>query len=397
MNIIKEDVDVATIKRMTEDQFKELLKRSSVSRRNQLTAMRQSNSLRIKPEAQPRVAPRLPTAPPSAATSTTRPSLLRRAANQFDPSKATTRRGSFGRMGNRIGAATALDTAAEIGIDLIKDTKTRETVRGVKEIGVGALTPVYTATQIAQPGSVRRDDIEIKNYFGQGGTLSKDFSRGDGRDNNSMADWLKSDLKGGILPPSLGGAKAGPKYNDPRTNVRYTPKGGTYKDGIRVGAAKQDGEIVPVRWGSVAGERKVGTPQDVAAVKARQKAGQQGAYGSRQGVGIVGTGGKMEVDRQSNTITSGGRTAALPKTKILSGGRVGDLAYKDGKPVYLARASMAQRGNQNLFARLSRATGIGGQRERDAAALAREREQATKNTIKYRKELGASGGSVSAK
>ena len=384
MNIINEDVDVATIKRMTEDQFKELLKRSSASRRNQLTAMRQSNSLRIKPEAQPRVAPRLPTAPPSAATTTTRPSLLKRA-------------GGIARGTGRIGAYVALDTAAEMGISQIKDKQTRERARGAKELAVGALTPAYSAANIPSGGSVTRDDIEIKDPFGQGGRLTKDFSRGDGLDSNSYADWLKSDLKGGILPPSLGGLKAGPKYNDPRTNVRYTPKGGTYKDSIRVGAAKQDGEIVPVRWGSVAGERKVGTPQDVAAVKARQKAGQQGAYGSRQGVGIVGTGGRMEVDRQNNTITSGGRTAALPKTKILSNGRVGDLAYRDGKPVYLARASMAQRGNQNLFARLSRATGIGGQRERDAAALAREREQATKNTIKYRKELGASGGSVSAK
>jgi len=58
---------------------------------------------------------------------------------------------------------------------------------------------------------------------------------------------------------------------------------------------------------------------------------------------------------------------------------------------------MAQRGNQNLFSRLSRATGIGGQRERDAAALTKERQQATKNTINYRREIGTSGGSIIAK
>jgi hypothetical protein len=385
INIIKEDVDVATIKKMTEDQFKELLKRSTASRRNQLNTMRQSNSMRMKPQAQPpRVAPKLPTSPPpSAATTTTRPSLLKRVA----PGAA------------KLGAYVALDTAAEVGISKIKDPKTRERVAGAKELGLSALAmPYYTAGRLGSGGSIIRDrDLEIKNYFGQGGTLSKSFSRGGGRDNNSMADWLKSDLKGGTLPPSLGGAKAGPKYNDPKTSVRYTPKGGTYKDGIRIGAAKQDGEIIPVEWGAVAGEKKVGTPKDVAAVKARQKAGQQGAYGSRQGVGIVGTGGKMDVDKKNNTITSGGKTAKLPSTKILSGGRVGDLAYKNGKPVYLARASMAQRGNQNLFSRLSRATGIGGQRKRDAAALTKERQQATKNTIKYRKEIGTSGGSISAK
>ena len=117
MNMIKEDVDVATIKKMTEDQFKELLKRSTASRRNQLNAMRQSNSMRIKPQAQPpRVAPKLPTSPPpSAATSTTRPSLLKRALPGA----------------GKIGAYVALDTAAEVGISKIKDAA--ETA----DVGVG--------------------------------------------------------------------------------------------------------------------------------------------------------------------------------------------------------------------------------------------------------------------
>ena len=369
MNIINEDVDVATIKRMTEDQFKELLKRSSASRRNQLNAMRQSNSLRIKPDVRPRVAPTLPKSPPpSAATTTTRPSLLRR----------------VGGGALRLGAFAAADTAAEIGISNIKDPKAQKTARAVKDTAINTAA-IYAnpilSTAALPSSSAPRGSRQYGDY-----TISKRIDVTGGESN------LDQYLATGIN-------KKGYTYNDPKAEKIYanrTDRIGKDKP-FRIGTARRGGQIVPVEWGSVAGERKVGTPQDVAAVKARQKAGQQGAYGSRQGVGIVGTGGKMEVDRQNNTITSGGRTAALPKTKILSNGRVGDLAYRDGKPVYLARASMAQRGNQNLFARLSRATGIGGQRERDAAALAREREQATKNTLKYRKEIGASGGSVSAK
>ena len=392
LNCISEDADAATIARMSDEQFQELLKRTSAAKRNQLLAQRQSApaSSRVTSSATPnlqaqprRVAPTIPTnrVLPAAAANTTRPSLLNRA------------KGLAAGTG-RVGAAIALDTAAEIGIDQIRDKQTRERVRGAKELAVGAMTPLYSAASIPSGGAVTRDDLEIKDPFGYGGKLTKDFSRGSGKDSETYADWLKSDFKGGMLPTWLGGAKAGPKYNDPRTNVRYTSKDGQT---VRVGAAKQGGEILPVEWGSVAGEKRVGTPQDVAAVQARQRAGQQGAYGSRQGVAVVGTGGRTTVNRKDNTITSGGRTAQLPSTKILAGGRVGDLAYKDGKPVYLARADMAQRGNQGLFARLSRATGIGGQREKDAAALKREREQALQNTLRYRQQIGAGGGSISAK
>jgi hypothetical protein len=436
INIITEDVDVATIKRMTDDQFQELLKRSTAARRNQLTAMRQSASVRLKPQLQPRVAPTIPTRPP--VTNTTRPSLLRRAANQFDPSKATTRRGSFGRMGNRLGATMAADFAADELISRIPDQKTREGAKAVKDLGTsGAIlysNPILATAGLQ--GSTRKD--ATLQYGDSGYTFSKNFSgkETDQPENDDLDKYTDRFLR-------TGGTDAKPTYNDPKQKItaynpelakqlrqdpRYTPKmiknpksnplnpfnqyyiknpnynsteqdklRDEYGSSLRIGAARQNGQIIPVRWGSVAGEKRVGTPQDVAAVKARQRAGQQGAYGSRQGVAVVGTGGRTTVNRQDNTITSGGRTAKLPSTKILSGGRVGDLAYKDGKPVYLARADMAQRGNQGLFARLSRATGIGGQREKDAAALRREREQALQNTLRYRQQIGAGGGSISAK
>ena len=126
----------------------------------------------------------------------------------------------------------------------------------------------------------------------------------------------------------------------------------------------------------------------------RNVASKLGTYGATQGSAIVGTGGKTTFDTKNNKITTGGKTASLPSTQILPGGRVGDLAYRNGKPVYLARASVASR-NNNLFARLSRATGIGGQRQRDAAAAQRERNQAISNTQKYRRDLGISGSGAS--
>jgi hypothetical protein len=126
----------------------------------------------------------------------------------------------------------------------------------------------------------------------------------------------------------------------------------------------------------------------------RQQASKAGVYGATKGSGIVGTGRPTTFNTASNTITTGGKTVQLPKTQILPGGRVGDLAYRGGKATYLARASVASR-DTNVLSRLSRATGIGGQRERDIAATNRERQQAMQNTLRYRQQLGITGTGVS--
>jgi hypothetical protein len=303
------------------------------------------------------------------------------------------RAASFAKGAGRFGLAVAADVGTELAIDKIQDPKTRERVRGAKELAVGALTPAYSAASISSGAPASRSDIELENPFGQGGKIVKDFTRGLGRDTESWASWLRTNP----------GSKDKPEYNDPKRYVQYIPKGSEYKDGVRVGAAKQGGEITPVRWGSVAGEKKVGTTLDVQAKAARERMRAAQAkvpqpkrvYGGRQGSAVTGLGGPLKVDTKANTITTKGKTAKLPSTQILPGGRVGDLAYRNGKPVYLARASMAQRGNQSLLARLSRATGIGGQRQRDAAALAKERQTAMANTQRYRQQLGVTGTGAS--
>lgn len=134
----------------------------------------------------------------------------------------------------------------------------------------------------------------------------------------------------------------------------------------------------------------------------RQQASKANVYGATKGSGIVGTGRPTTFNKAANTITTGGKTVQLPKTQILPGGRVGDLAYRGGKATYLARASVASRdtvGKSGIGAyglrQLSRATGIGGQRERDVAAANRERQQAMQNTLRYRQQLGITGTGVS--
>lgn len=134
----------------------------------------------------------------------------------------------------------------------------------------------------------------------------------------------------------------------------------------------------------------------------RQQASKANTYGATKGSGIVGTGRPTTFNTKANTITTGGKTVQLPKTQILPGGRVGDLAYRGGKATYLARASVPSRdtvGSSGIGAyglrQLSRMTGIGGQRERDVAAANRERQQAMQNTLKYRQQLGITGTGVS--
>ena len=118
--------------------------------------------------------------------------------------------------------------------------------------------------------------------------------------------------------------------------------------------------------------------QKIGTTSSRKVAAQSGVYGARSGSAIVGTGEKTPTKTQ------------LPKTMLLPGNKVGDLAYKGGKPVYLTRASVASRdvGLGGVLRNISRTTGIGGQRERDAAATKREYRTALASTQKYYRDIG---------
>ena len=137
---------------------------------------------------------------------------------------------------------------------------------------------------------------------------------------------------------------------------------------------------------------------------ARQVAAKANTYGTKQGSALTGIGGPTSVSQNkdgtgfmSTGVGSQRRTVQLAKTQLVRDPktgqqRVGDLAYKDGKPVYLARASTASRDANSspagAFRNIQRALNFGGQRERDQAAAKSEYRAALKNTQTYQKKLG---------
>ena len=126
---------------------------------------------------------------------------------------------------------------------------------------------------------------------------------------------------------------------------------------------------------------------------AREVAAKAGTYGTRQGSAITGIGPRTTFNQRAGTITSQGRTANLASTQLVRDPktgqqRVGDLAYKGGKAVYLARPSVASR-DTSLTARLGRALNIGRySRDAEQQAARQEYRTALKNTQTYQKQLG---------
>ena len=286
----------------------------------------------------------------------------------------------------RTGALAAADIGADAAISQIKNPTTRANVQTAKDTAVFASTPVLSGTLGISGSSAPTGVRDVGAYRIQ--------KRVDTSEPGSGFDRFLA----------TGRNKAGFTYNDPNAEKIMAYKRDTVGSGkpedkpFRIGAAKFGGQVVPVQWGSVAGQKKVGTQAQAASTRAvqqsRQVASKAGVYGATRGSGIVGTGRPTTFNTKANTITTGGKTVQLPKTQILPGGRVGDLAYRGGKATYLARPSIASR-DTNVLSRLSRATGIGGQRERDVAAANRERQQAMQNTLRYRQQLGITGTGVS--
>jgi hypothetical protein len=133
---------------------------------------------------------------------------------------------------------------------------------------------------------------------------------------------------------------------------------------------------------------------------ARQVAAKAGTYGARQGSALTGIGGKTTTSKDAKGAafmsTGAGKqrqTVQLAKTQLVrdpkSGKQVvGDLAYKGGKPVYLARPSVASR-DTSLGARVGRALNIGRySKAAETQAAKQEYRTALKNTQTYQKKLG---------
>jgi len=309
------------------------------------------------------------------------------------PRTQPTRGTNFARGVGRFGAATAVDVGTEIAIGKIKNPTQQAIARTAKDIALTYAAPVSSVAGLQGSTAQRQEyqadkttQISLPANYG-----TKSYERN------------PNDPRNAIFVQKTKPSTPDDQLYDPKNPLdvrKWKFQAGSPKPvgkPERYGVATQGGQRTIVPYGSVAGQKKVGGKNLPQVMQSRQQASKANVYGATKGSAIVGTGGKTTINTKTNTITTGNRTAALPRTQMLPGGAVGDLAYRGGKPVYLARGSMTQRGDQSLLSRVSRATGIGGQRERDAAALNRERQQAMQSTLRYRRQLGITGTGVSKK
>jgi hypothetical protein len=125
------------------------------------------------------------------------------------------------------------------------------------------------------------------------------------------------------------------------------------------------------------------------------------AYGTKKGSALTGLGGPTKVDTKAGTLTTKNKTVKLASTQLVRDPktgqqRVGDLAYKGGKAVYLARPSVASR-DTSLTANVGRALNLGRySKEAEQKAAKTEYRTALKNTQSYTKGLGISTKSATA-
>lgn len=133
---------------------------------------------------------------------------------------------------------------------------------------------------------------------------------------------------------------------------------------------------------------------------ARQVSSKAGTYGATKGSAVTGIGGNTFTSRGKGgsafmTTGAGGqrKTVQLAKTQLVRDPktgqqRVGDLAFKGGKPVYLARPSVSSR-DTSVTARIGRALNIGRySKAAETQAAKQEYRTALKNTQQYQKKLG---------
>lgn len=115
---------------------------------------------------------------------------------------------------------------------------------------------------------------------------------------------------------------------------------------------------------------------------------------SQAGSAIKGVGGKTSFDTKKNTITSGGKTAQLGKTSVVTNPKtgkqeVGNLAYKNGQAVYKRSdtKSLAQT-SSNPFERIGRTINPNAYKQSDAANAAKKLNQARQSDVARNKALG---------
>jgi hypothetical protein len=153
--------------------------------------------------------------------------------------------------------------------------------------------------------------------------------------------------------------------------------------GGAVGGSMAASKAFDVAAGANAKERK--------AIATANRKGQSGGA-------LKGVGGKTTFDTKKNTITSGGKTAQLGKTSVVTDPKtgkqeVGNLAYKDGKAVYKRSdtKSLAQT-SSNPLERIGRSLFAGAYKKSDAANAAKNLAKARQSDTARNKALGVKFG-----
>jgi hypothetical protein len=178
--------------------------------------------------------------------------------------------------------------------------------------------------------------------------------------------------------------------------LRSLAKGATVAAGGALGGAGGTvagpaGTVAGAVGGSMAASKAFDT---VAGANAKERKGIATANrNSQAGGAIKGVGGKTSFDTKKNTITSGGKTAQLGKTSVVTGPggkqEVGNLAYKNGKAVYKRSdtKSLAQT-SSNPLERIGRSLFAGAYKKSDAANAAKKLSTARQSDAARNKALG---------
>lgn len=286
----------------------------------------------------------------------------------------------------RGGAAIGADLGTELAIQKIPDEKTRSAVKTAKDVAMSLAFPVASLQNLegSTPQRIEYQADKTTQVSLPSNFSSPSYKKDPNARRNAIFVQKTTPYTGGYDPKNpLDIRKWG-------FDQGGKPVGEAKPYGVAIRGGKQ--ELVP--YGSVAGKKIVGRPTAPEVTQTRQQQAQTKTPGTIAGSGIRGAGGQSFVSRTpkgSAFISTGSgqqrRTAQLPSQMILPSGRVGDLAFKNNKPTYLARPSVEQT-KQNLVQRFARATNLFGYKDREKAQQAQDISRATSATRRYYTQLG---------
>lgn len=210
-----------------------------------------------------------------------------------------------------------------------------------------------------------------------------------------------------VKPNAIKGLKGGSVLSGVIDTAAEKASGSGWKRSLAKGTVSALGALAGGTLGSAAGPVGTfagGAAGSMAAGKAFDTVAGANAVGrkaiatanrkSQSGGGLVGTGGKTTFDTKKNTITSGGKTAQLGKTSVVTDPKtgkqgVGYLAYKGGKAVYKRpdTKSLAQT-SSNPLERVGRSLFAGAYKANDAKLAAAKLKTSAASDASRNKQLG---------